>query len=109
MRDEQGRLYAIGTISTDITERKRLEEQLREAQKMEAMGQLAGGIAHDFNNLMTIITGYGDLLRTALEDNPQLREKVGADSKSRGTGQLAHPPVAGIYPPPDACNQDCWI
>ena len=76
LRDEQGRPYAICGISTDITERKRLETQLYEAQKMEAMGRLAGGIAHDFNNLMTIITGYGDLLRTALEDNPPLREKV---------------------------------
>ncbi len=76
LRDEQGRTYAICGISTDITERKRLEAQLYEAQKMEAMGRLAGGIAHDFNNLMTIITGYGDLLRTALDDNPPLREKV---------------------------------
>lgn len=76
LRDEQGRLYAIGTISTDITERKRLEEQLREAQKMEAMGQLAGGIAHDFNNLMTIIMGYGELLRNSLEDHPAKKEKV---------------------------------
>jgi PAS domain S-box-containing protein len=76
LRDEQGRLYAIGTISTDITERKHLEEQLREAQKMEAMGQLAGGIAHDFNNLMTIIVGYGELLRDSLEDHPAKQEKV---------------------------------
>jgi PAS domain S-box-containing protein len=76
LRDEQRRPYAICGISTDITERKRLESQLYEAQKMEAMGRLAGGIAHDFNNLMTIINGYGDLLRTALEDNPPLREKV---------------------------------
>jgi len=76
LRDEQDRPYAVCGISTDITERKRLEAQLYEAQKMEAMGRLAGGIAHDFNNLMTIITGYGDLLRTALEDNPPLREQV---------------------------------
>jgi two-component system, cell cycle sensor histidine kinase and response regulator CckA len=76
LRDEEGIPYAICGISTDITERKRLEVQLRESQKMEAMGRLAGGIAHDFNNLMTVITGYGDLLRTALKDNPSLREKV---------------------------------
>lgn len=76
LRDEQGTPYAVCGISTDITERKRLQDQLREAQKMEAMGQLAGGIAHDFNNLMTIITGYSELLHAALANDPPLREKV---------------------------------
>ncbi|MGC2209582.1 MAG: ATP-binding protein [Candidatus Korobacteraceae bacterium] len=71
-----GTIGGLVGLMLDITERKRLEVQLREAQKMEAMGRLAGGIAHDFNNLMTIITGYGNLLRTALEDNPPLQEKV---------------------------------
>src|SRR5881628_3312258 len=61
----EGRLVGIFGIGRDVTERVQLEQQLRQAQKMEAVGRLAGGIAHDFNNILTAITGYADLL---LED-----------------------------------------
>jgi two-component system, cell cycle sensor histidine kinase and response regulator CckA len=60
----------------DITERKRLEDQFRQAQKMEAIGRLAGGVAHDFNNLLTVIMSYADLLRTDLPVNARGRADV---------------------------------
>ncbi len=63
-------------VATEITERKLLEEQLLQSQKMEAVGQLAGGVAHDFNNILTAIVGYSDLLAAELGDNAQQREDI---------------------------------
>jgi nitrogen-specific signal transduction histidine kinase/CheY-like chemotaxis protein len=62
------------SLAQDITERRRLEEQYLQAQKMEAIGRLAGGVAHDFNNILTIITGYGDLLFGSLPEDSRARE-----------------------------------
>jgi PAS domain S-box-containing protein len=59
-------------IGRDITQRLRLEQQLRQSQKMDAIGQLTGGVAHDFNNLLTVITGTIDILVDGLSDEPEL-------------------------------------
>jgi PAS domain S-box-containing protein len=74
VHDEHGKMTHIVAVKEDITARKLLEEQFRQAQKMEAVGRLAAGVAHDFNNLLTIIVGYSDVML----------DQFGADNPLRG-------------------------
>jgi PAS domain S-box-containing protein len=88
----EGSGEVVGSWS-DITERKHLEDQFRQAQKMEAVGRLAGGVAHDFNNLLTIINGYGEVVLGGLPaDDPTralIREVLAAGKRAAGlTRQL---------------------
>ena len=77
VRDAEGRLLHFEGTVQDITERKDLEEQLRQAQKMEAVGRLAAGIAHEFNNLLTGIIGYTDLVQVSLPPDSPMAEDLG--------------------------------
>jgi PAS domain S-box-containing protein len=77
MRNEAGQIVAVSAIARDLTRQKLLEEQLRQAEKMEAIGQLAGGIAHDFNNLLTVVNGYAGMALLSVPEGP-LREQLQA-------------------------------
>jgi PAS domain S-box-containing protein len=76
LKDASGKTTAVIETIADITEKRQLEGQLFQAQKMEAIGQLAGGVAHDFNNILSAIMGYGSLLMLKMKDNDPLRSYV---------------------------------
>ncbi|MGD9162127.1 MAG: ATP-binding protein [Desulfobacteraceae bacterium] len=75
LRGQKGNVFGVLGIYYDITEKRQIEEALKQKQKMEAIGTLAGGIAHDFNNILGIIIGYAELIMTGMEDdNPSSQD-----------------------------------
>ncbi len=71
-----GQVEKLVVVNRDVTERKRLEEQFRQSQKMEAVGRLSGGVAHDFNNLLGVIIGYGEIVQEGTAADSPLRTSV---------------------------------
>ncbi len=90
--DNAGEVVAIGGVETDITAIKRIEQQLIQAQKMEAVGQLTGGVAHDFNNLLAVILGNLELLDERLEGDASSRDLAqrAVQSAERGAMLIQH-------------------
>ncbi|MFB3924129.1 MAG: ATP-binding protein [Terriglobia bacterium] len=76
VRDDSGKVLQLRGVMVDITERKVLEEEFRQAQKMEAVGRLAGGVAHDFNNMLTVIDGYSQLALGRLAPGDTLHDYI---------------------------------
>jgi two-component system, cell cycle sensor histidine kinase and response regulator CckA len=89
LQDRTGRKFIAG-VGVDVTERNRLESQHRQAQKLEAVGQLAGGIAHDFNNILAVIMGYGETALARVESTSKAYEDIQAIMKAadRGAGLI---------------------
>ena len=93
VRNAAGETDRIVGATRDITDRVKTEDRLRDAQRMEAVGQLTGGVAHDFNNLLQVIRGNLELLEPAVEDNPAAHRRLtnalhGADRAAQLTRQL---------------------
>jgi len=76
LRDGEGIIQGVIGVALDITERERLTDQLRQSQKMQAVGELAGGVAHDFNNLLMVVKGHAQLLLERMPDSSPLRLSV---------------------------------
>jgi PAS domain S-box-containing protein len=92
IRDHAGEVSHLDVLTEDVTDKKRLEDQLMQAQKMQAVGQLAGGVAHDFNNLLTVIGGHVEMIMHAAMD-PEMHKRLGevkqaADRAAALTRQL---------------------
>ncbi len=92
-RDAAGRPSGTLEINSDITARRRMEEQLRQAQKMEAIGRLAGGIAHDFNNILTVVNGYAAMALEEQWAQPDVRDAM---EEIRAAGRRAADVTQGL-------------
>ncbi len=102
LRDGEGRITHFISNDRDLTERRRLETQLQQAQKMDAIGRLAGGVAHDFNNLLMVISSYAELMMDSLAPEHPLRRNVDEIQKAPRSSGRPDPAIAGFRTQADA-------
>ncbi len=104
---------AVGGIvvtSRDVTGRRGLEEQVRQSQKMEAVGRLAGGIAHDFNNLLMVIRGYAEIVLQENDASPAVRKSVDTIVRTTESGSQPLRDSWFLLQPQAMCSaRKCWI
>jgi PAS domain S-box-containing protein len=86
IRDANGRIVGASKVARDITAQRRMERQIQQGQKMEAIGQLTGGIAHDFNNLLGVVMGNLDLMEPLVEDRPTVLKRLKTAQKAAVRG-----------------------
>jgi len=89
VHDAAGRVIRMAGIAEDVTERRQLEMQLRQAQKMEAIGQLAAGVAHDFNNLLSVISGHSELLAILVPSDDRWHDSIAEIRRATEFGSAA--------------------
>ena len=96
VRDPEWPSTCYEIMAENITEQRELEKQLRQAQKMEAVGRLAGGVAHDFNNLLMVIQGHTELMLERARDDDWWRSKVEQVRQGSGTRDELNSPTAVV-------------